>query len=508
MENEITFKRLFHTLDTVEKAVAEGDLMARPLFMFRLMFREPGGDDLPNITSLGDLSPPTLSSEPAIPLNASQKRAVQAALDAAEFHLIHGPPGTGKTSTICEIVRRSLQSGKRILLCAPSNCAVDNALLKIIHSHCVPKGIELLRFGDSERMDDQLSAFSLHQLVHNRDGYDLIKQVEKEITRAEKKQHYREKTALLAEKKRRLSNLRRTCLAGANLVACTLNSAGHPQLDKEMFDLCIIDEASQALAVESCIAIAKARKVILVGDPMQLPPVTLSNQSELEISLMETLVAKHAFNGKHFTHLDVQYRMHEAISRWSSGEFYDGKIRTDPSIESLLLSDMDGIQETYETAQPIMFCDTSDYGFREYTDGGGRSKMNMGEVDIAVAHITRLLAAGVPAADIGVITPYSAQAAHISRGLAELGIEGGKVEVNTVDAFQGREKLVVVLSLVRNNDTHDIGFLGERRRLNVAMTRARRHLLVIGDVHTASFSAFMQRLWDFIEENAAFVDLG
>ena len=449
-------------------------------------------------------------------LNPSQQAAVVrcCAEDAAEpVRLILGPPGTGKTETVCEAIRQLvLRRRKRVLVGTPSNVAADN----IVERLCVrggggaaaaPKGLRVVRVGHGARLSAALQPFSLDARMAQSDAAKVSDAARSDLQklrrkmkgckdREAKRRIYAEMRALnrdVREQERRRSV---EVLGEANVVVGTLVNATQYAIRRQSFDVVVVDEACQALEAAAWVVAAKADRLVLAGDPHQLPPTVLSNEPLLRTSLFERLHARH---GARLTSLlDTQYRMHDTICAWSSSEFYEGRVASHGSVAGHLLCELSGVEETDETSEPAVFTDTAHDGMPEEEDAQG-SRWNPGEAHLAATHVAALLAAGVRATDVAVITPYAAQV----RVLAPLLPEG--VEVGTVDSYQGREKEAVVLSLVRSNPAGDVGFLADARRLNVAVTRARRHVAVIGDGRCIGRDPFLGRLVEYLEENALLV---
>eukprot|EP00760_Papus_ankaliazontas_P023141 PhM_4_TR1951/c0_g1_i1/m.40087/K19036/IGHMBP2; ATP-dependent RNA/DNA helicase IGHMBP2 len=459
-------------------------------------------------------------------LNESQKVAVRMAVAAKYLHLIHGPPGTGKTTTLCEVIRQLVIVKKqRVLVCAPSNVAIDNILDKLMNNtKDSRKGIRPLRIGDVARVSNCVSAYALEEQLQHTEERQLVMDVKRDMDKALKESMSRrrrgeELRALRQELRERetraVDSLKKQC----NLFACTVNSASSYLLDNEAFDVVIIDEAAQSTHAECWIAMLRAKKVILAGDPYQLPPTVLSENPALESTVFEALIKKYDDNVSLCTLLDTQYRMHDDICRWSSNEFYKGRLTSHESVAALTLEDEEGIDGTssdfYELGCPIVFIDTCNAGFCETViNPYDSSKVNHGEANVVVSYIHKLIKCGVSLSQIGVVTPYAAQSSLVKDMLRNAaGSDGhsldpdGFVEVSTVDAFQGREKLVIIMSFVRCNTEGQLGFLTESRRVNVALTRAMRQLVVVGDSNTLRTDKFLRRLCEYLDEVAVVGDV-
>ncbi len=443
-------------------------------------------------------------------LNEPQSDAVRFALAAKDVAVIHGPPGTGKTTTVVEIIRQAVIRGDKVLACAPSNAAVDNLLEKLL-----AVGIEPVRLGHPARVMPGLRDRVLDILVEShpdaRQARKYAREARALFRKAEKwtkgKPIPGEKQSLRAEAKQLLADARRVeqlaverVLDAASVIGATLTGVDSETLGQRRFDLVVIDEACQSTEPASWIPLVYGDRVVLAGDPCQLPPTILSPEAAdegLAISLMERVQTVWGPNVSRL--LTVQYRMHQSIMAFSSGEFYNDELIADASVIGHRLADLPGVRAEPLTESPFQFIDTAGAGYDEVLDDETRSRFNPQEAGLAVKAVRRLLDAGVPAGGIAVIAPYSAQAKLIREHL-----RGSGVEVDSVDGFQGREKEAVVISLVRSNPEGDIGFLSDVRRTNVALTRARRKLILIGDSATLANHSFYKRLLDYIDRIGAY----
>jgi hypothetical protein len=457
---------------------------------------------------LGERQPeqsPPIAMGGLSPLNPSQLAAVDLALSAKDVACIHGPPGTGKTTAVVELIRRAVARGETVLACAPSNAAVDNLLEKLLAA-----GLEPVRLGHPARVAADLRGRALDLLVEShpdarqakkftREAYALFRKADK-WTRAkpqpgEKQAQRAEARDLLAEARKLEQHAEDKVLDEARVVCATLTGLDSETLGRRRYDLAVIDEACQTTEPASWIPLLRAGRVVFAGDPCQLPPTILSPQDAtqgLSVSLMERVMALHGPAVSRL--LTVQYRMHERIMGFSNAEFYDGELVADESVTAHRLCDLPGVIDGPLTETPVRFIDTAGAGYDEELEEDTDSRLNRQEADLSAKRVRELLAAGVPAADIAVITPYAAQV----RRLREL-LKGTGVEIDSVDGFQGREKEAVVISFVRSNPEGEIGFLADFRRTNVALTRARRCLIVIGDSATLSNHPFYQRLLGYFE---------
>ncbi len=477
---------------------------------------------------LGAKEPEFNPALPLVPLNtslnASQQEAIGFALSARDLAILHGPPGTGKTTAVVELIRQAVQRGQKVLACAPSNLAVDNMLERLLAG-----GEKAVRLGHPARVLPGLREHTLDLMTEEHDGtrqarklakkaFALFRQAGK-YTRAKPEPGHRqalrqEGRALLADARKLEDQVVERILNGATVVCATLTGINAEILGERVFDLAVIDEAGQSTEPICWLPVLRSKSLVLAGDHCQLPPTILSQEAAQEgfgISLMERLVDR--YGPKTTRLLKVQYRMHESIMTHSSRTFYESELEAHESVRGHLLCDLPGVQVNALTQTPVEFIDTAGASYDEETEADGKSRLNPQEADLVVKKVQALLDAGVPASGIAVIAPYSAQVRLLREMLSRHHAprdeephaerEANGLEIDSVDGFQGREKEVVILSLVRSNSEGDVGFLADVRRMNVALTRARRKLLVIGDSATLASHPFYEGLFAYFESIGA-----
>ena len=459
---------------------------------------------------------------------------------------VQGPPGTGKTAVVVEMIAQACARGERVLACAPSNLAVDNLVERLDGI----EGVRAVRFGAPERISaaalscsidakvaEVTDAFFQKQRIESSETSaklrELIERYQKaaNVPRAAKEKLQSEIDATKKKLKSIVSSgtknrktAQASILRDANVVLTTNAGAGIDTVQQlPPFDLVVIDEAAQATEPLSWIPLVRGKRAVLIGDPCQLAAVIRCRDAEaagLARSLMSRLMPSsdaiprgsdgaeraYACEGVLSMTLSTQYRSHEAISSWSSLEAYAGRLRTADSVRNCLLRDMRGVRDTRITRTPMLMITTrSKYGRIPFECTERRvcgSYMNEGEATTVAAHVLMLLKAGVRAKDIAVISPYAAQV-RLLRSVLPVALEGvedaGDVDVSSIDAFQGREAECVVISTVRSNDRKHVGFLSDNRRMNVAVTRAKRQVTIVGDDKTIRSDEFLGRLVSHIE---------
>ncbi|CAF3479561.1 unnamed protein product [Adineta steineri] len=510
MANDVTYRRLKHGLTLMMK-----QRQGTAHHLLDIAF--DNADPLPT-----NFSPNTGPSQWFNEnLDESQREAVSFALASRDISIIHGPPGTGKTTTIVEyILQEALKRDAKILCCAPSNIAVDNLVERLGRK----KQLKLIRLGHPARLLESIQCFSLESIVT--ENYQDVKNALREdlnqcFSKLRKSSTERGEREQL---KREIKNLRkdirvyeekasREAMKSVNVILCTLTSATDDSplrlLPPNHFDLVVIDECSQALEAACWLALLRASKCVLAGDHLQLPPTILSEKAAkdgLSITLMQRLIEQ--FDDKITRMLTIQYRMNEAIMNWSSKEFYQGKLIADKSVKSHLLKDLSNIskrnyEDEYDDENlsqcPLFLIDTTGYDMPEICYDDENSRGNEGEVALVNTHVKELIENyGVSIDQIGVITPYNMQVQLLRQKLLN---QYPTLEIKSVDGFQGREKEVIIISMVRSNLHGEVGFLSDSRRINVAITRARRHLCIICNVQTVSRDPFIKRLMDYMLEN-------
>ncbi|BBM97873.1 ATP-dependent RNA/DNA helicase IGHMBP2 [Marchantia polymorpha subsp. ruderalis] len=497
LANEVTYKRLKDTLIELSKGVNKGPATELVPVLF--------GAKAPSFAKK-QLSFTPFNRD----LDHSQRAAIAKALISNNVMLLHGPPGTGKTTTVVELILQEVKRESKVLVCAASNIAVDN-IVERLACHKVL----MVRLGHPARLLPQVLDSALDAKVMKADNSALANDVRKEMRvisskllkakdRKTRGDLRRELRNLSKEERQRQQQAVTDVIKDSSVICTTLTGALSRQLNQTNFDVVIIDEAAQALEVACWIALLKGRRCILAGDHLQLPPTVQSVEAEkkgLGITLFGRLAA--LYGDQITSMLTVQYRMNELIMGWSSGELYDNKIEAHDSVKDHTLSELDGVTSSSAVDPTLILIDTAGCDLDEVKDDAD-STMNEGEAKVAVAHALRLLDAGVKASDIGIITPYNAQV-----GVLRLMRAGDKkladIEISSVDGFQGREKEAIIISMVRSNEKHEVGFLSDNRRMNVAVTRARRQCVIICDTETVYKNPFLKRLGNYFEENGEYL---
>ncbi|KAK1259687.1 hypothetical protein QJS04_geneDACA010290 [Acorus gramineus] len=473
--NEVTYRRMKDALIQLSKGVQRG----------------PSADLIPVL--FGDKSPTaSKKNSPFIPYNKnldhSQRSAISKALASQD----------------------EVKRGSKILACAASNIAVDNIVERLF-----PFRVKLVRVGHPARLLPQILDSALDAQVLRGDNSGLANDIRKEMKvlngkllkakdKNTKREIRKELRTLAKEERKRQQLAVKDVIKNADVVLTTLTGASSKKLDDTTFDLVIIDEAAQALEVACWIALLKGSRCILAGDHLQLPPTIQSVEAEKK-GLGRTLFERLAdlYENKVMEMLTVQYRMHELIMNWSSKELYDSKIEAHASVAGHMLYDIEGVQKSSSTEPTLVLIDIAGCDMEEKKDEED-STMNEGEAAVAIAHAKRLVEGGVRPSDIGIITPYAAQVVLL-RIMRSKDDKLKEIEISTVDGFQGREKEAIIISMVRSNSKKEVGFLSDKRRMNVAVTRARRQCCLVCDTETVSSDRFLKRLVEYFEEHAEYL---
>ena len=464
------------------------------------------------------------------PLNDSQLAAVRHVMTAQDVAIIHGPPGTGKTTTLVQAILETIRRERRVLVCAPSNTAVD-----LLTEKLAERGVSVIRMGNPSRVSDLLLEHTLDAQVMAHPSYSKMRAMRQTADQYRETAgqplgkfgnfgkfgfEERQQRRLLREEARQLfqqaDDLERyiteQVLESVQIITCTLVGASNRNIRHLAFDTVFIDEAAQALEPGCWIPIAKGQRVILAGDHHQLPPTVKSEKAAregLRETLFEKCIKRQPVTARMLT---VQYRMHQQIMEFSSEQFYDGQLEAHQSVRD---AGLEAYNLDFAPDLPVEFLDTAGLGFLEITISESRSTANPEEADLLLQRLAQLLQPYDPAAHeqreheqggltIGVIAPYRAQINYLKDAIEEneqLGklLQDRLLSVGTVDSFQGQERDIIAISLTRSNTSGEIGFLSDIRRMNVGMTRARRKLLLVGDSSTLSVHPFFKELLTYVK---------
>ncbi|WP_337801688.1 AAA domain-containing protein [Segatella sp.] len=464
-------------------------------------------------------------------LNPTQERAVNEVLWAKDVAIVHGPPGTGKTTTLVEAINETLMRESQVLVCAQSNMAVD-----WISEKLVDRGINVLRIGNPTRVNDKMLGFTYERRFESHPDYPqlwAIRKAIRELRKNRKKgsENYHQKMDRLKSRAAEIEIRINSELFGeARVIACTLVGSAHHLLEGMKFGTLFIDEAAQALEAACWIPMKRASRVILAGDHCQLPP-TVKSIAALRAGLGKTLMERIAENKPEVvTLLKIQYRMNDEIMRFSSDWFYGGKVESAPQIKyrsvldydhpitwidtsneenQITIEGEDAPEDSASTSSSVSAANqNSDLNFKEQFVGESFGRINKAEAELTLLTLAeyftkigkqRVLEERI---DVGIISPYRAQVQYLKKLIKKY--EFFKpyrrlISVNTVDGFQGQERDVILISLVRSNDEGQIGFLKDLRRMNVAMTRARMKLIILGNKDTMTKHPFYKKLWEYVE---------
>ena len=464
-------------------------------------------------------------------LNPTQERAVNEVLWAKDVAIVHGPPGTGKTTTLVEAINETLMRESQVLVCAQSNMAVD-----WISEKLVDRGINVLRIGNPTRVNDKMLGFTYERRFESHADYPqlwAIRKAIRELRKNRKKgsENYHQKMDRLKSRAAEIElRINAELFGEARVIACTLVGSAHHLLEGMKFGTLFIDEAAQALEAACWIPMKRANRVILAGDHCQLPP-TVKSIAALRAGLGKTLMERIAENKPEVvTLLKIQYRMNDEIMRFSSDWFYGGKVESAPQIKyrsvldydhpitwidtsneenQITIEGEDAPEDSASTSSPVSAANqNSDLNFKEQFVGESFGRINKAEAELTLLTLAeyftkigkqRVLSESI---DVGIISPYRAQVQYLKKLIKKY--EFFKpyrrlISVNTVDGFQGQERDVILISLVRSNDEGQIGFLKDLRRMNVAMTRARMKLIILGNKDTMTKHPFYKKLWEYVE---------
>lgn len=464
-------------------------------------------------------------------LNPTQERAVNEVLWAKDVAIVHGPPGTGKTTTLVEAINETLMRESQVLVCAQSNMAVD-----WISEKLVDRGINVLRIGNPTRVNDKMLGFTYERRFESHADYPQLWEIRKAIRELRKNrkkgsENYHQKMDRLKSRAAEIElRINAELFGEARVIACTLVGSAHHLLEGMKFGTLFIDEAAQALEAACWIPMKRASRVILAGDHCQLPP-TVKSIAALRAGLGKTLMERIAENKPEVvTLLKIQYRMNDEIMRFSSDWFYGGKVESAPQIKyrsvldydhpitwidtsneenQITIEGEDAPEDSASTSSSVSATNqNSDLNFKEQFVGESFGRINKAEAELTLLTLAeyftkigkqRVLEERI---DVGIISPYRAQVQYLKKLIKKY--EFFKpyrrlISVNTVDGFQGQERDVILISLVRSNDEGQIGFLKDLRRMNVAMTRARMKLIILGNKDTMTKHPFYKKLWEYVE---------
>ena len=497
--DETSYKTMFHALDEVINAKNNRLADLRDIF---------AGQQKPQKHSFTPMQFPWL--------NKTQEQAVNEVLWAKDVEVVHGPPGTGKTTTLVEAIYETLHRETQVLVCAQSNMAVD-----WISEKLVDHGVPVLRIGNPSRVNDKMLSFTYERKFESHPDYPELWSIRKTIRQIKENRkrgdNVHQKIARLRDRATEIEMaINAQLFDEARGVACTLVGSANKLLVRHKFSTLFIDEAAQALEPACWIATRRASRVILAGDHQQLPP-TIKCYEAMKQGLGKTLMERIVENQPDaVTLLKVQYRMNDSIMKFSSDWFYHGEVESDGSVKHRSVLDyehpiewIDGNEMLQQVNQELKEEEKLDIDFAEQFIGENHGRINKAEAELVLSTLNnyinkigqeRFLAERL---DVGIISPYKVQTQYLRQQIrkrAELRPFRQVISVNTVDGFQGQERDIIMISLVRSNDNGQIGFLSDLRRMNVAMTRARMKLIIFGDKSTLQHHAFYRKLIQYVEK--------
>lgn len=497
--DETSYKTMFHALDDVINAKNNRLADLRDIFA-------------------GQLKPEKRTFTPMqFPwLNKTQEQAVNEVLWAKDVEVVHGPPGTGKTTTLVEAIYETLHRETQVLVCAQSNMAVD-----WISEKLVDHGVPVLRIGNPSRVNDKMLSFTYERKFESHPDYPELWSIRKTIRQIKENRkrgdNVHQKIARLRDRAAEIEMaINAQLFDEARVVACTLVGSANKLLVRHKFSTLFIDEAAQALEPACWIAIRRASRVILAGDHQQLPP-TIKCYEAMKQGLDKTLMEHIVENQPDaVTLLKVQYRMNDDIMKFSSDWFYHGEVQSDASVKHRSVLDyehpiqwIDGNEMLQQVNEELKEEEKLNIDFTEQFIGENHGRINKAEAELVLSTLNnyinkigreRFLAERL---DVGIISPYKVQTQYLRQQIRkreEFRPFRQVISVNTVDGFQGQERDIIIISLVRSNENGQIGFLSDLRRMNVAMTRARMKLIIFGDKATLQHHAFYRRLIQYVDE--------
>ncbi len=435
-------------------------------------------------------------------LNASQNEALQSIIEAEDFAIVHGPPGTGKTTTLVESIAEIAKDQKQVLVCAPSNAATDHLARSLAN-----KGLRVVRIGNLAKVETDNSALTLDALLQKEKDFKQIRELKKRAVELRKmggkykrsfgREEAEQRKLIFSEAKnihreaRELENyLVQKILDEANVIACTLIGSTSDYLKDRRFATVVIDEAGQGIEPACWVPILRAEKVVMAGDPFQLPPTVKSQDADrqgLSVTLLEKTIKRH----DRINLLRTQYRMNDQIMSFSNLKFYDNKLEAHETVRDWHIP---------FSPQVLEFVDTAGCSYEEQAGDEGASRCNPEEVQLIRKHFDHMFEGNEHKYSVGIISPYRAQVELLQNEFAPENF----VTVNTVDSFQGQERDIIYISMVRSNDKNEIGFLKDYRRMNVAMTRAKKKLVIVGDSATLGNDRFYSDFLTFAESINAY----